>query len=79
MRDLVTTKRDSWLAAKSLRVVEDASGTLSVALDPIGCKPGDFVITMGGTAARLATDDRRIKDGKYLGNYTDTFNKQYLT
>ena len=47
VRDLVTTKRDSWLAAKSLRVVEDASGALSVALDPIGCKPGDFVITMG--------------------------------
>ena len=71
VRDLVTTKRDSWLAAKSLRVVEDASGALSVALDPIGCKPGDFVITMGGTAARLATDDRRITTDLTIGGIID--------
>ena len=45
VRDLVTTKRDFRLAAKSLRVVEDYQGDLSVALDPIGCKPGDFVRT----------------------------------
>ena len=71
VRDLVTTKRDSWLAAKSLRVVEDVSGALSVALDPIGCKPGDFVITMGGTAARLATDNRKITTDLTIGGIID--------
>ena len=47
VRDLVTTKRNFWLAAKSLRVVEDHRGNLEVALDPIGAKPGDFVVTIG--------------------------------
>ena len=46
VRDLVTTKRNFWLANSSLRVVENASGKLEVAVDPIGCKPGDFVISM---------------------------------
>ncbi len=71
VRDLVTTKRDSWLAAKSLRVVEDASGALSVALAPIGCKPGAFVITMWGTAARLATDNRKITTDLTIGGIID--------
>jgi len=44
----VTTKRNFWLAAKSLRIVEDHRGNLEVALDPIGAKPGDFVFTIGG-------------------------------
>ena len=47
VRDLVTTKRNFWLAAKSLRVVEDHRGNLEVALDPIGAKPGDYVVTIG--------------------------------
>tara|TARA_Y100001934_G_scaffold40754_1_gene48730 strand:- start:4753 stop:5007 length:255 start_codon:yes stop_codon:yes gene_type:complete len=71
VRDLVTTKRNSWLASKSLRVVEDASGALSVALDPVGCKPGDFVITMGGTAARLATDNPKIITDLTIGGIID--------
>tara|TARA_B100000686_G_scaffold313008_1_gene357999 strand:- start:99 stop:353 length:255 start_codon:yes stop_codon:yes gene_type:complete len=71
VRDLVTTKRNSWLASKSLRVVEDASGSLSVALDPVGCKPGDFVITMGGTAARLATDNPKIITDLTIGGIID--------
>lgn len=60
VRDLVTTKRHSGLSTKSLRVVENASGKLEVAVDPIGCKPGDFVITIGTSAARLALDDPKI-------------------
>jgi len=71
VRDLVTTKRDFWLASQSLRVVENASGKLEVAVDPIGCKPGDFVITMGGTAARLATDNRKITTDLTIGGIID--------
>jgi len=71
VRDLVTTKCDFWLASQSLRVVENASGKLEVAVDPIGCKPGDFVITMGGTAARLATDNPKITTDLTIGGIID--------
>lgn len=71
VRDLVTSKRNFWLAAKSLRVVEDYKGNLSVALDPIGCKPGDFVITIGTSAARLATNNPMITTDLTIGGIID--------
>ncbi len=71
VRDLVTTKRNFWLAAKSLRVVEDHQGNLQVALDPIGCKPGDFVITIGISAARLATGNPNITTDMTIGGIID--------
>ena len=71
VRDLVTSKRNFWLAAKSLRVVEDDRGNLSVALDPIGCKPGDFVITIGTSAARMATNNPMITTDLTIGGIID--------
>jgi ethanolamine utilization protein EutN len=71
VRDLVTTKRNFWLAAKSLRVVEDYRGNLEVALDPIGCKPGDFVVTIGTSAARFATDNPMITTDLTIGGIID--------
>ena len=71
VRDLVTTKRNFWLAAKSLRVVEDHQGNLQVALDPIGCKPGDYVITIGISAARLATGNPNITTDMTIGGVID--------
>ena len=50
--DLVATSRVPTLQNKSLRVVEDDSGDLEVALDPVGTRPGDFVITISTSAAR---------------------------
>lgn len=71
VRDLVTTKRNFWLAAKSLRVVEDYQGNLEVALDPIGCKPGDFVITITISAARYATGNPMITTDLTIGGIID--------
>ena len=71
VRDLVTTKRNFWLAAKSLRVVEDHQGNLEVALDPIGCKPGDFVVTIGTSAARFATNNPMITTDLTIGGIID--------
>ncbi len=76
VRDLVTTKRNNWLAAKSLRVVEDYQGNLQVALDPVGCKPGDFVITIGISAARLAAGDPRITTDMTIGGIIDEWSEQ---
>ncbi len=75
VRDLVTTKRNFWLAAKSLRVVEDHKGQLSVALDPVGCKPGDFVITIGISAARLAAGNPKITTDLTIGGIIDDWSE----
>jgi carboxysome peptide B len=71
VRDLVTTKRNFWLAAKALRVVEDHRGNLEVALDPIGCKPGDYVITIGVSAARIAAGNPKITTDLTIGGIID--------
>ena len=76
VRDLVTTKRNFWLAAKSLRVVEDYQGNLQVALDPIGCKPGDFVITIGISAARIAAGNPKITTDMTIGGIIDEWSEQ---
>ncbi len=65
VRDLVTTKRNFWLAAKSLRVVEDHRGNLEVALDPIGAKPGDFVVTIGRAHRRRQSQDNHRPDDRW--------------
>lgn len=71
VRDMVTSKRNFWLAAKSLRVVEDYLGNLEVALDPIGTKPGDFVITIGVSAARIAAGNPKITTDLTIGGIID--------
>ncbi len=76
VRDLVTTKRNFWLAAKSLRVVEDHYGNLEVALDPIGCKPGDFVVTIGTSAARFATNNPMITTDLTIGGIIDHWSEE---
>ncbi|MDO9371460.1 MAG: carboxysome peptide B [Gammaproteobacteria bacterium] len=75
VRDLVTTKRNFWLAAKALRVVEDHQGNLSVALDPIGCKPGDFVVTIGISAARIAAGNPKITTDMTIGGIIDSWSE----
>lgn len=76
VRDLVTTKRNYWLAAKSLRIVEDSLGNLEVALDPIGCKPGDFVITIGISAARIAAGNPMITTDLTIGGIIDHWSEE---
>lgn len=76
VRDLVTTKRNFWLAAKSLRVVEDYKGNLQVALDPIGCKPGDFVVTIGISAARIAAGNPKITTDMTIGGIIDHWSEE---
>jgi carboxysome peptide B len=74
--DMVTTKRNFWLASKSLRVVEDQNGNLEVALDPIGAKPGDYVITIGLSAARIAAGNPKITTDLTIGGIIDHWDPQ---
>ncbi len=75
VRDLVTTARVPTLQDGSL-VVEDDSGDLEVALDPVGTRPGDFVITMRTSAARHATGDPSITTDLTIGGIIDYWSEE---
>ena len=51
---LVCTRRMPGLQACALRVLENQQGAISVATDPVGVPPGQWVFTTSGSAARLA-------------------------
>ena len=56
---LVATARIGALDMHRLLVVQErASGTKQVAVDPVGCKPGDWVIAVGSSAARDAAGSK---------------------
>ena len=76
VRDLVATSRTPTLQNKSLRVVEDDSGDLEVALDPVGARPGDFVITMRTSAARHAAGDPSITTDLTIGGIIDNWSEE---
>ena len=76
VRDLVTTKRNFWLASKPLRVLEDHRGNLEVALDPIGARPGDFVFTIGFSAARTAAGNPKITTDLTIGGIIDQWSEE---
>lgn len=75
VRDLVTTKRHVLLGQKMLRVVENDKGVLSVATDPVGCKPGDFVFTIGISAARRAVGDPKTTTDLAIGGIIDEWSE----
>jgi ethanolamine utilization protein EutN len=74
--DLVATSRTPTLQSKSLRVVEDDSGDLEVALDPVGARPGDFVITISTSAARHAAGDYSITTDLTVGGIIDNWSEE---
>ena len=77
VRDLVATSRIKELQDKSLRVVEDHTGDLAVALDPVGTRPGDFVITISTSAARYAaTGDKSIPTDLTIGGIIDHWSEE---
>jgi carboxysome peptide A len=53
-RTLVATARIDKLENRRLLVVREKSGGRSVAVDPVGCKEGDWVIAVGSSAAKDA-------------------------
>ena len=56
-RPLVATNRIPGLEHRHLQVVKDGS-TSAVAVDAVGCKPGDWVICVGSSAAREAAGSK---------------------
>ena len=56
-KPLVSTNRIASLEYKHLLVVRDGSSQL-VAVDAVGCIPGDWVICVGSSAAREAAGSK---------------------
>lgn len=53
-KTLVSTNRIQEMGHRPLLVVAEKSGGRSVAVDAVGCIPGDWVICVGSSAAREA-------------------------
>ncbi len=56
-KPLVATNRIAAMEHRHLQVVNDGS-TAAVAVDAVGCKPGDWVICVGSSAAREAAGSK---------------------
>lgn len=53
-KTLVSTNRVKEMGHRPLLVVQEKGGSRSVAVDAVGCIPGDWVICVGSSAAREA-------------------------
>ncbi|MCX7945929.1 MAG: carboxysome peptide A [Hydrogenophilus sp.] len=59
VRTLVSTNRIESFGHRPLLVVQDKpGGPLSVAVDAVGCRPGDWVLCVGSSAAREAAGSK---------------------
>ena len=76
MSDLVCTQRVEGLRTASLRVLRDAKGKLSVAVDPVGVPPGKWVFAMSGSAARYAAGDFRVLTDLTIGGIIDGWDEK---
>lgn len=79
MSDLVCTQRVEGLYSASLRVLRDSKGKLSVAVDPVGVPPGEWVFTMSGTAARYAAGDYRMLTDLTIGGIIDYWDENSVS
>jgi len=57
IKPLVATNRIPGMEHKHLQVVQDGSSQ-AVAVDVVGCTPGDWVICVGSSAAREAAGSK---------------------
>jgi len=68
---LVCTSRVSGLQKTSLRVLRSESGRRQVAVDPVGARPGNWVYTVSGSAARYAAGDFEVLTDLTIGGIID--------
>lgn len=70
---LVCTSRIAGLEKMGLRVVRSQSGKRQVAVDPIGARPGNWVYTVSGSAARYAAGSFAILTDLTIGGIIDNW------
>ncbi len=70
---LYCTQRIDGLRHCSLQVLKDRKGKLSVATDPVGVRPGNWVFTVSGSAGRYAMGDAKIMTDLTIGGIIDSW------
>ncbi|MFO8154913.1 MAG: carboxysome peptide B [Pseudomonadota bacterium] len=68
---LVCTQRHQGLGHYSLRILKDRSGKYQVAVDTCGCRPGNWVFVIEGSAARYACGDPSVLTDLTVGGIID--------
>ncbi len=68
---LVCTQRVAGLDHSNLRLLRTPKGKVSVAVDPVGASPGNWVFTASGTAARMACPDPTVLTDLTIGGIID--------
>ena len=68
---LVCTQRHAGLTHCGLRILKDQKGKTQVAVDTVGCRPGNWVFVISGSAARYALDDPGILTDLTVGGIID--------
>ena len=74
-KTLVSTNRIDGFGHRPLLVVQDKEGGIrSVAVDAVGCIPGDWVICVGSSAARDAAGSREFPSDLTIVGIIDHWN-----
>ena len=75
LKPLVATNRIPGMEHKHLQVVQDGSA-VAVAVDAVGCIPGDWVICVGSSAAREAAGSKEYPSDLTIVGIIDHWNPQ---
>ncbi|MBK1632980.1 carboxysome peptide B [Thiohalocapsa halophila] len=76
---LYCTYRVPGLDHCALRVLKDAKGKMLVATDPVGTRPGNWVFTTSGSAARYAMGNADILTDLTIGGIIDDWAPETIT
>ena len=73
---MVSTRRHPGLFQTSLRVLRDRKGKLLVAVDACGCRTGNWVFVVSGSAGRYACDDPAVLTDLTIGGIIDFWDEE---
>jgi len=72
-KELVLTSRLEDMGNLPVKVVKNMSGGVAAAMDPIGCKTGDWVFTIANSSARDAAGAKRYLTDLTVGGIIDNW------
>jgi carboxysome peptide B len=73
-KELILTSRLDDMGHLPVKVLTNPiKGSIVAAMDPVGCKPGDWVFTIANSAARDAAGDKRYLTDLTVGGIIDNW------
>jgi ethanolamine utilization protein EutN len=72
-KELVLSSRLADMGHHPVKVLKNMDGTVSAAMDPIGCKEGDWVFTIANSAARDAAGAKFYLTDLTVGGIIDNW------